>query len=146
MTTAVDMNVIKGQAEDLLSQALSATQDLANHAGQIGQVAWQATLDVVRVNCLDNLVQGFLLAIWTIGVSIIFVKCMGKPKVTPSGEHPLPNMFYTGISGFALFITILVGSSNDIYEQLFEIWNWVGLWHPELYLANEALNKVMGNS
>lgn len=182
MTDQATLSVVKDQALNLMSQMLSATQDLANHAGQIGQVAWQATLDVVRVNCLDNLSTGFLWLFIALIVAIIG-KCIryddtkyqaflaAKDKILAENpdwvDYPstnanaiarweknwmrmnnCPDADWGDICG-AVKCGIYAASAVTAVIGIFCLWNvwaWVGVFHPDLYLAHLALNKVMSMS
>lgn len=135
MTTAT-LQDVQQQTVNQLSQVLNATQDLLNHAGQIGQVAWQTTLKVTQINCLSNLL------VW--GAFIISFIAFTTILITLITKDLMPDDHETGTGVFMFFLAGIIASLWGAIAWS-SLWDWIGLFHPDLYLAHQALEKVLGS-
>jgi hypothetical protein len=102
-------------------------------------VAWQITLQVTRIDCISNLIAGLLLGTGAWFALSFAISCIDKIlELDKTGEDTLFQQILfvvTGVTGFAMG---LFGILN-----LFDIWNWVGAFDPQLFIAHEAINKIL---
>lgn len=108
----------------------------AKAVNEHGQQAWETTLWIVRISTLQDLV----VAIVGVIVALLFWFPIRKRVVswadrTNNDELIFPFVIFGG--GAA---TIFGGIGLVI---LFNVWTWIGIFYPELYLAKMALEKVL---
>lgn len=129
-----DTTIVSDKGLDLIQQYADKISSIVKEYGpQVTQLA----LDIGRISAIQDLVYGGLGVAILLGIAVnsIFVfKCI---KNDP-GLHSLFNHLYVVIS---VFVSILfaIGGGYLIYKLL-DIFSWVGIFHPEIYLAAKALN------
>lgn len=103
---------------------------------QFGPQAADLALTVGRVGAVNELVSGFA----ALALAVVLLRYAVSPlfrKVRDAGyDDPLDPLYFCG--SFFLSIVcaaLLVGSAMSLTD----IYAWVGLWKPEIYLAAKAL-------
>lgn len=124
---------------DLTTILATAAKISAEAIQNYGPIAWETTLWLVRIDRIEMLCKGFLaLAILIIFQKYCYIKLWEwaeKKARSSDGTSYIPALVLT--AGIYIFSPI------GVLLSLFNIWNWVGLFWPELYLAKIALDKVL---
>ncbi len=100
-----------------------------------GPVAWDTVLWLVRVDAIQTLFLGCLFLIGFI-LSVYWGKKLFIKGLKEAEPHP-------GVLGFFLLLFGGGGFGIAVLDSLLNIWIWVGIIYPELYLAKMALDKVL---
>ena len=121
--------------EKYLDKALELGSQAVN---QHGQQAWEMTLWLVRVQAM----QHFLIAI--IGLILLRVAYRNLPVWWGEMDKSYDNfneglLVRSGVLGWGG----LIAGTPAFFVPVLYIWNWVGLFYPELYLAKMAMDKVL---
>lgn len=102
-----------------------------------GPVVWDTALWLVRIDCLTLLVPGFVALL----VPIIYLYFFSGRvnawvrKADCYDDGP-------GIARGFLLVGFVAAPVIPASVLLLNIWNWVGLFWPELLLAKQVLDKV----
>lgn len=99
-----------------------------------GAQAWETTLWIARI----SVIQDLLLCVFFMIAIILYWNPVRKKVVAWCEEDTeIMTPFYTvgGLASTAASIITLC--------ILLNIWTWIGLFYPELYLAKLALEKVL---
>lgn len=99
-----------------------------------GPAAWDIALWLVRIDVGQYIAIGFLCML----LAYISYRYAQKfYKLSKENDYDYINLcilvWCFGVFPFSLATVI----------NLFNVWNWVGLFYPELYLAKMALDKVI---
>jgi hypothetical protein len=149
------INSATSMAEALTSKALEATKTLIDAATPIAKQAYEIGLTVIRIDALSTLLFSIVLgasAAWgLIKIIGIFREAMRLAKEYNDGpdrayrSRRRADDYLTGLGvgeGFVglVMLIVVIGAST----QLLNIWLWVKLFSPELWLARQAVSKVLG--
>ncbi|MHB1644671.1 MAG: hypothetical protein ACYCS8_18800 [Acidithiobacillus sp.] len=127
------------------------------------EVAWKTAVSVYQVNAISNLVQGLVgLIIFTFIMlafrSIYFVKRRipnesirdkferntGCDTWTLWQKADYLNL-ETAVAVFSLILGVIALVAFGVSLQLLSVWNWLSLFHPQLYAAHEIMTNVIQN-
>ncbi len=129
----VDTNAIQnkvlGMLDSIQNGAVVIGQETVKYAPDIVN----ATLNVIRINQAQELVFGICGLIAVISLHKKIADCFRRIK-----EEGRPELF---IIGYGLSCVYVVGLVN--MARLINVWNWMGIFQPKLYLAHELIEKVM---
>ena|ERR1700733_3041603 len=122
-----------------LGQITTILKGLQGLAVQYGPAAYQAVLAMRRIDALQPLVTGLIaLIILAITLKYFFreLSLANKSDWTDS------------IHGVAVFITGFVGlcCAVTVMFTLLDVWNWIGVFRPDLALAHDILIKVTSSA
>jgi hypothetical protein len=127
-------------AEDLGEKVLTIVADkfneLVSAAEKATPVAINAVLTVVSINVIQNIVGGLVVLIICLVSSRYFHIYYGKYKILSYGDREMEGV----ITIASLAVAVISGLISGII--LLNVWNWVGVFHPNLYLVHELVNKV----
>lgn len=153
-----------GEAAGIIERGVEAVaEQIAELAATYGELAWETTLTIVRIDAAGDLLSsavvagatGYLLAkialpggwFWR-GLAMEGEAEAEKlhsdwgSKERESAKHKaMVGGFQSLISGFAaipLAVSFVVNALG-----LLNIWKWIALFAPELYLAKRALDAVV---
>lgn len=96
-------------------------------------------LNVYRIQAAQSLLIGFLCLMVIVGTLTYTYFILPKVvKWNYGGEETLP-FFLFGV--FSLMISYVTSffCLFGLYK-IFSIWNWIGLWYPEVLIAKQILN------
>lgn len=116
-------------------QVATIGNKLGDLAGQYGPDVWKMTEGVIRVNAINEIIIGLgFLAVTITLVKVAykfwdkFVKC----------EYQDPWIIGTVIAGL---ITPFTGATT--FNYLADVWTWIALFEPKLWLAHKVLLSVI---
>lgn len=147
MDRALDMvekagGKIDGYINSLGDGIAAVGAKLTELANQYGGDLLDLALNIYRVKALGELLIGLVLLSLTIVLWVFYVKIWWQ-KVTvnfnaPSGERGAARGFVAvALAIFSLF------TGSIAFTQLTNIWYWVGVFEPKLYVAYLILEKVI---
>lgn len=122
-----------------LEQTITEAADKLLHAVEVyGPKATDLVLETGRVAAFQTIVAGFVF-LWMLFLILYCMWCcclrMQSYKDDNISDGPLAWGAAIGVLGL-VGVVCLIGSLIN----LLNIFAWVGLWRPELYLASRALN------
>lgn len=104
-----------------------------------GPKAWEVMLQLKQIEGAQNLVWGALLFLLAIAV-LVSGHHIGKVlvKKAPYGHDDAD--YY-----FPLTISVILGFfiSLSAWAFLFNVWNWIALFWPELAIAHDVMEKTL---
>ncbi len=120
-------NIEKQAVEFLrrINDALDVAEGAAPHT-------WELLLQSVRVEAIGDLITGTLWLMF--GLITLALSIYGMQKAKTDGEISVI---------VSLFIVFGVGPVFISLSFLADIWTWVGITNPELWIANEATSKLL---
>lgn len=122
--------------------------------------AWKTVVDVYQVSAISHLAYG-LLALVLLGLvvaTLYAIYCIQRP--VPETVVCKFSRYETGdtwtiweranfddVEIFIIALTLILGLGGIVCFGfallLVDVWNWVALFHPQLYAAHEILQAVM---
>lgn len=126
-------NKLLGAADQLTMAANSITQELIKKAPD----ALNLILTVAKYTALCNLIQGFACFI---GVLLIIRTGYFFIRKTDDmgGDWELALALHCYLGTIGAIILLILGIIN-----FFDIFSWIGIWHPDVYIAHQLLQKVI---
>lgn len=152
------MSKIEDKAVDIMDKAMvgaeKLTEKLAELAQQYGPDVVNAGIEVARLTAAGSLLQAIGWALAGAALSAISVRLYrravkrdeemraAKEFAAPafsltdywSLERKIPSGLFAGAAAFAFVCT---------GTRLFNIWNWVGVVEPKLWIAHRILEKAL---
>ena len=123
--------------EEKLVSMLDALEKGAVHVGdavvKYSPDVAEATLLVVRIDGVQNIVTGLICAV----LAFLSAKACVKWLKASDGDD-----VYIPLIASAL-ITALVTTQVDFFN-LIDVWNWVAIFEPKLYLAKQIIKAALG--
>lgn len=116
----------------LMEQAAAYTQKFVDAAMPVAQKAYEIGLLTIQIDALQSIVLSIVGFIWCY-VFYKLVKISIKKDWT--SEVAIPMYVLGGLS--------TVGTTICSVVTFFNIWIWVALFKPELWLAKQAIEKVL---
>lgn len=135
------------QLTPYLQQLFTAAQ---SYATQYGPQAWNTVLWVYKIDALTTLIPCFVIftlsliglgvcrLIWNLGVSKLAVYNEGKDRYRKDDMSDMSQSYISFVGAGACMIALLVCTTLFL-----NIWTWIEFFRPDLYIAHEALNKVL---
>lgn len=93
----------------------------------------ELALQVAHYNALQSIIYGIIPFVISILVFIFFIYIAKTSERHAEGRFEIL-VFYFILSG------ILLGIGCTF---LFNIYNWIGIWNPQVYLAHEIMSKFL---
>jgi len=103
-------------------------------AVKFGQPVLDVTLFAARVEAAQNIVTGIIFLLFSIASVTWAITRMPRGWIFDSDGDVHPGVL--GVVFFGVFV--FVGGLSS-FITLCSVINWVGLWHPEVYLASKVL-------
>src|SRR5882672_5024564 len=130
MAKSVETKVV-----EVLDSLQKGVSKLGKEVVKYGPVAVDTTLSVVRINGLANLIPGILSLIIFLIMVLLGVHCF--PLKEDSGSFVL-----------GLIISIIGGFISGCFAcaVLSDIWIYVQVFNPKLYIAKELVEKILDRS
>ena len=126
------------ETTDKLLQASEKLIDRLTEIGQqYGPQAAELALNVYRIEAINNLLVGGFLLLLTIafvaGTAWASIKVARLVRDEDEGPMILfvPIVLVGGVPSVLFFF--------DAVSRLLDIYNWIGLWHPEVLMARQVL-------
>lgn len=121
---------------DLLTQVVQAAKEAVT---AYGPDAWSLTLKIVQVDGYQHLALTVSFAL--MAAILLFVSrylwVWGTKGDRYSGQRDAGGSFSVISSVIAGFLLVAFGIS------LIDIWAWMAIFHPDLYLAHLAVEKIL---
>lgn len=134
------MSKIEDKAVDIMDKAMVGaerlTEKLAELAAQYGPDVVNAAIEVARITALRPIIGGAVCAV----VSYVLLRFSIKAFQTAKADD-WDNPVYIVGCGFSGIISSGFGTAAAIY--LFDVWNWVGVFEPKLWIAHRILEKAL---
>lgn len=124
---------------DLTTILATAAKISAEAIQNYGPVAWETTLWLIRLERLEYLSKGLCALV----ILFVFTKYYNNRVWNWAKNNSRASDGGSYIPVFVLSSLIYILCPIGIMLTLLNIWNWVGLFWPELYLAKIALDKVL---
>jgi hypothetical protein len=144
MSAAQETKEVVELAVGYTKQMVEALTPIAKQAYEIGLVTLQ--IDAAQVLCYSVLILGLSAAtLWKIRA--IWMQAQAKAAL-PNNKgdwytrHPTDHMVGDGVPHFMIGGFAILASSMAIIK-LVSIWAWVKLFSPELWLAHQAVEKLL---
>lgn len=136
--TAADQ--LTGKLLDIINQVQSG---IVAHAPDAVNLVLAST----QIDCLQSIILSFIGVIVSIICGFIIFKIQKKIDADKKDNKPYHERL-TWIEPEAVLPALFAGLSGSIILvisviTLLDIWNWVGLFNPKLYLAHQIIAKVM---
>ena len=125
---------------DLITQkVLQLTDMVTNALIAAAPKAQQVVLATAKISAINNLILPIFLFSLTIMLlfSIPFFLKYRK-KCVDKNEKELYELAILLAFGFSAVLMLL-----SVYNGLFDVFSWVGIWHPEIYLTHELMQQVL---
>lgn len=117
---------------DLIQEVIDKLSSLTTHYGPHLLSLVERS---VYVNCLASIIWGFILLFVFVLMVIFFVILIIKWDTVYKRDIEI------------LIVVPIIGGVLSLIPTcllLGDIWNWVGITDPELYMAHQIINKVTG--
>lgn len=137
-TTDKVMEKTLDKADELLTSVLSGLKDLVS---KYGSDAVDLGLNVIRIEGVSQILIGLVLWMFVVFGVVLFMKMNDFRKHLLS-ENPKNDNF---APEFAMFVgvAISIGTGFASIFFIFNIWNWVAIFAPQLYLAHKVVEKIL---
>lgn len=126
------MSKLEDKAVDTIGKLETFAGKLVDLSKQYAPDVWNLARQVARIEAIQTLVYGF---VWLVIASLAWVAAIKLFRVAKKDDWdnpgPIIGMGVGGIIG--LFTTIAA------CENLLNIYAWVSLWYPELWMAKKVL-------
>lgn len=114
------------------------THKITDVATQYGPEVLQAGLNVVRIDCLSTLVYAFIGLVMT---GFIYLVVFKKGKVWfPDTRNSFNEEYF-------VFNFLVLGFNTIFFAfaaiNFINLWTWVGVIEPKLYLAHKLVEKLI---
>lgn len=116
----------------LMEQAAAYTQKFVDAAMPVAQKAYEIGLLTIQIDALQSIVLSIVGFIWCY-VFYKLVKTSIRNNWAPEIAVPM----------YVLGGLVTIGSTASSVVTFFNIWLWVALFKPELWLAKQAIEKVL---
>lgn len=93
-------------------------------------------LEVTSINCLIAVIQDFLLLLIPLAFAIVARTCWQNKRAEEYSDWEIPAIIAT-VLAFLCGIGVIINIVGDM-------WKFIGIFHPDLYLIHMALQKVTG--
>lgn len=137
------MSKLEDTAVFAIEKVLSGLEGTVTKIGELtaqhGEAVVELALGVARVQAGGQLLMGFALLIETL-LAVLFYAMLCK-RFWGKSKDPGDSKFCLAALGVPLGISHVFIFAAAL-ERLFNLWNWVGLFEPKLYLAKMALSVV----
>lgn len=117
---------------DAASKALEVTKNLIDAATPVAKQAYEIGLMTLQVDALASLVPALLVFIASVVLFVYLIKAV-------LADYYLP--FEGGPHFFGICVSVI--SAGITLVWLFDIWLWVKLFKPELWLVHQAIEKLV---
>lgn len=108
-----------------------------------GQKVATVTLQVASYEALQNLIYGFISIILAATFAVLSVKFTKKIMLRiRANEYGDEEFWFLPLVLLGYFPTLLFIAVSG---KLLYIYNWVGLSHPDIYLAHQIMSKFLDN-
>lgn len=108
-------------------------------AVDMGPKTLELALQITRVEAIGSLVLGLFLAGVVALMAFVIVRGVGLMRTRDFHDEGIGSSMIAG-GGIVGFTTLLFAA-----ELLLDIWNWVGAFAPQIKLAKDILDKVVGS-
>lgn len=130
-----------GEAAGIIERGVEAVaEQIAELAATYGELAWETTLTIVRIEAAGQVALGFLLLTIAAICAVVSYRsgrmAFMDESIDEGSSIPLAGLCVVTAVG-------TVPSTVESLIRLFDVWNWVALFAPELYLAKRALDAVV---
>lgn len=117
---------------EILSQVAAYTQKFVDAAIPVAKQAYEIGLLTIRIDALQVLILAFVLsALFSILIWKFYTKV--RPNISSSDRTPLT------VCAFLVYTCVMIWP----ILQVLNIWLWVQLLKPELWLAKQAITAVL---
>ncbi len=125
-----------------LDRITQVSKELANYigtqVGHYGPKAYEILLEITRINAVGEIVSHIFLAILALVLGFIYIPKSIKWAKLYSKVSDTASFMVPVIISFLLVLTFAVNSG-----PCFSIWNWVGVFRPDLSLAHQIVLKAL---
>lgn len=111
--------------------------EILNQLQSSAPKATQLAIQVIWYDCVGNIIIGIICILPAILCAIYFIKLL--KLFTDKNNYYTTDKYSFGMIGCGAAFTIL---SVCILINFLDIWNWVGIFHPDLTLAHNLLGKI----
>ena len=142
-----------GEAAGIIERGVEAVaEQIAELAATYGELAWETTLTIVRIDAAQSLLVGVILAAMAVAAIFWVVAPLGKNfraalRAEPDDDYYSMARRTDAVFGYGIGCGVscvpTAFMSIAAFNRLFDVWNWVALFAPELYLAKRALDAVV---
>lgn len=102
-----------------------------------GPAALNLLLATTKWQAIVNLSEGFA---WLLGaIFCLFLLTWYLSIVTKATKEEITD---EGIIAFLFLSIFIIGFGFLAFWQLADLFNWIGIWHPDIYIAHQLLSKV----
>jgi len=123
-------------------QVVNVLHNLVTSLTPATQQGWEMAKDVVVVNSTATLDEGIVFTI--LGVYTLLKLWGGfSSRITEKLRDSEEDLGFAPIVVTMVTILAVLGVLFGMAD-LFDVWAWVGLFHPGLALAHQAIHKVLG--
>jgi hypothetical protein len=124
----------------LMQKAAEYTEKFVNAAVPVAKKAYEIGLLTIQIDAVQQLVLSLICALAILGIVLGFKK-IWKWDIHGKHDYNYPEGLPSTISG--LIGSITIGGLAIQAINLFNVWLWVKLFHPDLWLAKQAIEKVL---
>lgn len=122
------------ETKAVLDVAVNYTKQIVDALTPIAKQGYEVGLTTLRIDAVSDLVVAFLLIlIFCVGAVSLF-KWVEPRRGSDEGEGAFVVTLFLGASFIAWAFSIW---------HLFSVWIWVKLFHPDLWLAHMAIEKIL---
>jgi hypothetical protein len=136
-----------GKREEVMSQVAGkdigqVAAELVEELRQLAPEALETSLHVVRLEAIGQIAVGLACVIITFfGIRTLLWAVRRAKKEAAEDEVGIMFVFHVfGVIGISL-VPVVAGISAA--DKLGNVWNWIGIFEPELRLARYVLGKVL---
>ena len=152
MNTSVDKAAVAASALDIDQKIIEIIDRIQSGVVQHAPAAMDLALNVVRVDSAAQIATGFLLFLAFLGgllccrnaaryaIGLNRWQSLSPPDDEPYRKYRKSEPIILASVGAA--VPLLIVGLHGI-NRLFSVWNWVGVFYPELRLAKDVFDAVM---
>jgi hypothetical protein len=140
------MSKLEDKTVEIMDKAMigaeKLTEKMAELAVQYGPDVVNAGLSVAQYQATQQLIYGTLMCTASLGVMYAAYWLLGycKRLNEEKGQHE-PREIFSVVSGLYFGLGLVLMAWGGV--KLFNIWNWVGIFEPKLWIAHRILEKAL---
>lgn len=129
--------------EDLMDLLREVTASVTDLVAELAQPTADLVIATVRVQGVSEIFPALvLLLVVVFGIVPYVIKTLVLLRDLGPKDEPGPDLiFRVPVSFVASFVGLAItGSQSRVF---LDVWNWVAIFYPEVYLAHLAIERVL---
>lgn len=129
---------------DVSEGVAKLSSKLESLATEHGQVAWDLALNVARVQAASEIFAGLVALMIFLICLRFFLKGVKMGGTPVEGESSIQQDDREVKAAFIAIPSAIIGLISFVPTFLYlkDLWSWIGIVYPELYIAHQVMEKL----